>query len=85
MYYFRFSGHLACSDSSSRLGLFKNTELVVTAGDRNTTTNDPEDNISNGVVLQLDGGDTVSVRISGVIWDDQYHRTTFSGFLVFPL
>lgn len=59
--------------------LVKNSDAMVFIGDRQTTTTDPEDNASNGV------GDVVSVQLSGSVWDDQYHRTTFSGFLLFPL
>ncbi|XP_036960597.1 cerebellin-1-like [Acanthopagrus latus] len=84
-YYFRFTGHVAHSGSSMRLDLIKNGNPVVTAGDRPTTSEDAEDNASNGAVLQLDAGDVVSVTLGGNVWDDQYHRTTFSGFLLFPL
>lgn len=68
-----------------RLGIVKNGHLIVTSGDRQTTTTDAEDNVSNGVVVQLEVGDVVSVQNIGTVWDDQYHRTTFSGFLLFPL
>lgn len=85
MYYFRFTGHVAHSDANMRLGIFKNGHLIVTSGDRQTTSTDPEDNASNGVALQLEEGDVVSVQLNGIVWDDQYHRTTFSGFLLFAL
>jgi len=44
-------------------------------------------NSSNGVVLILEVGDVVYVRLwSGRrIFDDQYNFNTFSGFLLFPL
>lgn len=59
---------------------------MVFAGDRATTASaDAEDGISNGVVLQLGVGDAVAVQLAGHVWDDQYRRTTFSGFLLFPL
>lgn len=51
--------------------MFKNTELGVTADDDHTTSEDPEDSVSNGVVLQLDVGDTALVQISGIFWDEQ--------------
>ncbi|KAE8293656.1 hypothetical protein D5F01_LYC08768 [Larimichthys crocea] len=60
IYYFRFTGHIAHSDASMRMGLFKNSDLIVTSGDRATTSTDPEDNASNGVVVQLEVGDVVS-------------------------
>ncbi|XP_059189910.1 complement C1q and tumor necrosis factor-related protein 9-like isoform X1 [Centropristis striata] len=85
VYYFRFTGHVAHSGHSMRMSLFKNTTSTVTIGDRPTTNTDPEDNASNGVVLQLKVGDVVSVHLAGQVWDDQYHRTTFSGFLLFTL
>lgn len=84
VYYFRLTGHVAHSVSSMRLGIFKNEQLIVTSGDRDTH-NDLEDNVSNGVVIQLEVGDVVSVQLSGLVWDDQYHRTTFTGFLLFSL
>lgn len=68
-----------------RLDLIKNGNLVVRAADRHTTSEDAEDNASNGAVLQLEAGDVVSVQLGGYVWDDQYHRTTFSGFQLFPL
>lgn len=68
-----------------RMRLVKNSDAMVFIGDRQTTTTDPEDNASNGVVLQLEVGDVVSVQLSGSVCDDQYHRTTFRGFLLFPL
>lgn len=85
MYFFRFTGHVAHSDVGMRMQLIKNEHLIVTAGERPTTPTDAEDNISNGVVLELEVGDVVSVQVDGEVWDDQYHRTTFGGFLVFPL
>ncbi|XP_004546509.3 complement C1q and tumor necrosis factor-related protein 9A-like [Maylandia zebra] len=85
VYYFRFTGHIAHYEKNMRMRLVKNSDAMVFIGDRQTTTTDPEDNASNGVVLQLEVGDVVSVQLSGSVWDDQYHRTTFSGFLLFPL
>ncbi|KAI3356891.1 hypothetical protein L3Q82_003538 [Scortum barcoo] len=85
VYFFRYTGHIAHTGRGTRLALIKNGQHIVTAGDRPTTTTDAEDNVSNGVVLELKMGDVVSVHSVGDTWDDQYHRTTFSGFLVFPL
>lgn len=67
------------------LRLVKSGHPIVSTGDRHTTSTDPEDNASNGVVLQLEVGDVVSVQLVGNVWDDDYHRTTFSGFLLLPL
>ncbi|XP_039657767.1 uncharacterized protein LOC120559808 [Perca fluviatilis] len=85
VYYFRFTGHVAHSEVVMIMRLVKNEHLLVTAADRHTTDTDVEDNASNGVVLQLEVGDVVSVQLVGNVWDDHYHRTTFSGFLLFPL
>uniref|UniRef100_A0A8C9X573 C1q domain-containing protein n=1 Tax=Sander lucioperca TaxID=283035 RepID=A0A8C9X573_SANLU len=85
VYFFRFTGHVAHSEIAMVMRLVKNGHLLVTAADRHTTDTDMEDNASNGVVLQLEVGDVVSVQLVGNVWDDHYHRTTFSGFLLFPL
>uniref|UniRef100_A0AAQ4PXM3 C1q domain-containing protein n=1 Tax=Gasterosteus aculeatus aculeatus TaxID=481459 RepID=A0AAQ4PXM3_GASAC len=85
LYYFSFTGHVAHTESGTLMRLVKNEDFIVASGDRRTTAEDPEDNVANGVVLQLEVGDVVSVQLSGEIWDDQYHRTTFNGFLLFPL
>lgn len=66
--------------------LVRNGHGIVTAADRDTVSGDAEDNASNGAALQLEVGDVVSVQFGGEVWDDvDYHRTTFSGFLLFPL
>ncbi|XP_032377372.1 uncharacterized protein LOC116692895 [Etheostoma spectabile] len=85
VYYFRFTGHVAHYESVMILRLVKYEHVLVTAADRYTTPTDAEDNASNGLVVQLEVGDVVSVQIFGSVWDDHYHRTTFSGFLLFPL
>ncbi|XP_042265849.1 uncharacterized protein LOC121896183 [Thunnus maccoyii] len=85
VYYFRFTGHIAHSDRAMALSINKNGHVIVTSADRHTTSEDPEDNVSNGVVLQLEVKDVVSVNMVGRVWDDHHHRTTFTGFLLFPL
>lgn len=70
---------------SMGLGIYKNGQRIVLSGDRHTTSTDPEDNVSNGVVMLLEVGDVVSMQLIGTVWDDHYHRTTFSGFLLFSL
>ncbi|XP_034067053.1 complement C1q and tumor necrosis factor-related protein 9A-like [Gymnodraco acuticeps] len=83
VYYFRFTGHLAHSDISMIMKMFMNEDLIVTSGHHNYGSNYAD--VSNGVVLQLEVGDVVSVQLRGKVWDDHYHRTTFSGFLLFSL
>lgn len=85
VYYFTFTGHTAHNEDGMMMRLVKDGELMVFLGDRPTTSTDAEDNASNNVVLQLEVGNVVSVQLCGKVWDDQYHRTTFSGFLLFPL
>ncbi|XP_034393955.1 complement C1q tumor necrosis factor-related protein 3-like [Cyclopterus lumpus] len=86
-YYFRFTGHVAHLSSYMAMSLEKNGHCVVMAADRHGTPEDREDGATNGVALQLEVGDVVSVQLKpgAAVWDDQYHRTTFSGFLLFPL
>ncbi|XDV25901.1 hypothetical protein PO909_029728 [Leuciscus waleckii] len=64
--------------------IYKNGKLMVAAR-AYLPQNDL--NSSNGVVLILEVGDVVYVRLSSGrrIFDDQYNRNTFSGFLLFPL
>ncbi|XP_016531966.1 uncharacterized protein LOC103145090 [Poecilia formosa] len=86
VYYFRFTAHIALSTEWSMvIRIVKNNDPIVLSGDRHTTTTDPEDNVSNGVVLKLEVGDLVALQLAGNAWDDQYHRTTFGGFLLFSL
>jgi len=70
--------------TAASASIFKNGERVVTAHEFQ-----PQDrlNSSNGVVLILEVGDVVYVRLwSGRrIYDTQNNHSTFSGFLLFPL
>ncbi|XP_012726817.3 uncharacterized protein LOC105932280 isoform X1 [Fundulus heteroclitus] len=84
VYYFRFTGHLSSDADYLALRLVKNEEPIVRAGDL-PTENEYEDNVSNGAVLQLEVNDLVAIQLDGQVWDDSYHRTTFSGFLLFTL
>ncbi|XDV25878.1 hypothetical protein PO909_029710 [Leuciscus waleckii] len=82
-YMFRVSvfGH---GPTTATADIFKNGKLMVAAH-----AHQPEEglNSSNGVVLILEVGDVVYVRLwpNTRIFDDQYNRNTFSGFLLFPL
>ncbi|XDV25946.1 hypothetical protein PO909_029770 [Leuciscus waleckii] len=64
--------------------IFKNGERMVMAHEYQPQR---DLNSSNGVVLLLEVGDVVYVRLlSGCrIYDDQNNRNTFSGFILFPL
>ncbi|XDV25795.1 hypothetical protein PO909_029652 [Leuciscus waleckii] len=68
----------------SAAAIYKNGERVVMA-----YAHQPQRELhsSNGVVLILEVGDVVYVRLwpNTRIYDDQYNHNTFSGFLLFPL
>jgi len=80
---FRFSvmGH---GSTPATAGIVKNGQHVVIAHDYQ-----PQGVLhsSNGVVLILEVGDVVYVRLwsTGRIYDDQNNHNTFTGFLLFPL
>jgi len=80
-YMFRISVY---GTSQSSASIVKNGQRVVVASD-NEVQGDL--NSSNGVVLILEVGDVVYVRLwSGTrIVDDQDNYNTFSGFILFPL
>ncbi|ROL53447.1 Complement C1q-like protein 2 [Anabarilius grahami] len=82
-YMFRISVH-GYGPTHATVHIYKNGEKVVIAHD-----NKPQGllNSSNGVVLILEVGDVVYVRLwsGNRIFDDQHNRNTFSGFLLFPL
>ncbi|ROL46233.1 Complement C1q-like protein 2 [Anabarilius grahami] len=82
-YMFRFSLH-SIAPTAATAGIVKNGKHVVIAD-----AWQPQDglNSSNGVVLILEVGDVVYVRLwSGRrIYDDQNNFSTFSGYLLFPL
>ncbi|XDV25799.1 hypothetical protein PO909_029655 [Leuciscus waleckii] len=82
-YMFRISV-LGLGPTPSGASIYKNGERVVTAYDYRLQH---DLNSSNGVVLILEVGDVVYVRLgSGArIYDNQYNHSTFSGFLLFPL
>jgi len=71
---------------STTATIVKNGERVVIAHDIQPSAQDRL-NSSNGVVLILEVGDVVYVRLwSGMrIYDSQHNHNTFSGFLLFPV
>ena len=73
------------SPRAQKSRLFLNDNPIVMTGDSFHHPEEREDSGSNGVVLQLEVGDVVSIKVNGYVWDDHYHRTTFSGFLLFPM
>ena len=80
---FRISIH-GHGGTPATVGIVKNGERVVIAHDIQAQD---RLNSSNGVVLILEVGDVVYVRLwSGArIYDSQNNHSTFTGFLLFPL
>lgn len=86
MYYLRYTMYNNnYGNSNSILSLMKNKELLVSTWD--TDQPDVHDSASNAVVVQLEVGDSVYVRLwrKRVVYDDANHYNTFSGFLLFTL
>uniref|UniRef100_A0A673BB21 C1q domain-containing protein n=1 Tax=Sphaeramia orbicularis TaxID=375764 RepID=A0A673BB21_9TELE len=80
-YYFTFFYH-AGGVHPANLVLYKNDQIVARTYDY-STQQDPSDNGGNAVILQLQKGDQVFVRMgaNSHIWAHE-HITTFSGFLI---
>ncbi|XP_073330701.1 complement C1q-like protein 4 isoform X1 [Pagrus major] len=78
VYYFTLFYH-AGGEHASNLQLFKNSEEIVVTNDHKTGS-DTADNGGNAVVLQLQKGDQVYVRMRANcrVWGGP--QTTFSGF-----
>uniref|UniRef100_A0A671VV81 Complement C1q-like protein 4 n=1 Tax=Sparus aurata TaxID=8175 RepID=A0A671VV81_SPAAU len=81
VYYFTFFYH-AGGKHASLLRLFKNSEMIVRSSDHQTGS-DTADNGGNAVVLQLQQGDQVYVRMPANhhVWAAENH-TSFSGFQI---
>ncbi|XP_043940916.1 complement C1q-like protein 2 [Protopterus annectens] len=64
--------------------LMRNGSQVTSSWD--SDTNDVNDSYSNTVILELDVGDNVYMRLfeNRQIYDDQANYTWFSGFLLYP-
>lgn len=82
VYYFTFT---AFTTSSKRAYLRKNGQNIVSVTDHK----DNEDSASNAAVLTLKKWDQVYLVLSGfsnsrhLLYDDPFHFTTFSGYLLF--
>ncbi|XP_063042907.1 complement C1q-like protein 4 [Engraulis encrasicolus] len=86
LYYFRYSGR-AFSSENMGLSIFKGSTHIV-ASYNYKSSGDGDDTVSNGVVLELEVGDPVFMRLwinSWISTDDRYKYCTFSGFLLTPL
>ncbi|XP_062339540.1 complement C1q-like protein 2 [Osmerus eperlanus] len=84
MYYLRYTMYNNnIGNSNSILSLMKNNKLLVSTWD----TAQQHDSASNAVVVQLEVGDSVYVKLWArrIVYDDGNHYNTFSGFLLFTL
>ncbi|CAM4570755.1 unnamed protein product [Leuciscus chuanchicus] len=83
-YMFRISVYGGGGGTAATVSIFKNGERMVMAHDVQAQD---RLNSSNGVVLILEVGDVVYVRLGSGTWiyDSQSNHSTFSGFLLFPL
>uniref|UniRef100_A0A671VX85 Complement C1q-like protein 4 n=1 Tax=Sparus aurata TaxID=8175 RepID=A0A671VX85_SPAAU len=81
VYHFTFFYH-AGGHHASKLELFKNSQMIARSSDHQTGS-DTADNGGNAVVLQLQQGDRVYVRMpaSHHVWAAD-NSTSFSGFLL---
>uniref|UniRef100_A0A096MF91 C1q domain-containing protein n=1 Tax=Poecilia formosa TaxID=48698 RepID=A0A096MF91_POEFO len=84
VYYFSFSGH---NHSSKPMGLqlMTNGEYVVTS--YNHAAGNRYEAATNGMMLQLEVGDQVYMRLMQNTWifDNIHNLSTFIGLLLFPL
>ena len=80
VYHFTFFYH-AGGQHASHLKLYKDNELIILTSDHKSGA-DTADNGGNAVVLQLQQGNQVYVRMSANshVWAGKH--TTFSGFLL---
>nr|XP_020463064.1 complement C1q-like protein 2 [Monopterus albus] len=86
MYFFRFSMFNNLSPvPNSVVSLMKNDVLLTSVWD--TSGTDSNDMGSNAVVIPLEVGDNVYVRLSEnrLVYDDGMKYNTFSGFLLFTM
>uniref|UniRef100_A0A3B1IXB5 C1q domain-containing protein n=1 Tax=Astyanax mexicanus TaxID=7994 RepID=A0A3B1IXB5_ASTMX len=86
VYYIRFTGS-EYGNTSNNIGvnLYKNGQNLLHLGENGS--DGLAKHISSGVTLELEAGDVVYTRLPAnyVLWGGSDFRTTFSGFLIFPM
>uniref|UniRef100_A0A8B9K756 C1q domain-containing protein n=1 Tax=Astyanax mexicanus TaxID=7994 RepID=A0A8B9K756_ASTMX len=86
VYYIRFTGS-EHGNTSNNIGvnLDKNGQNLLHLGENGS--DGLAKHISSGVTLELEAGDVVYTRLPAnyVLWGGSDFRTTFSGFLIFPM
>uniref|UniRef100_A0A3B1IM73 C1q domain-containing protein n=1 Tax=Astyanax mexicanus TaxID=7994 RepID=A0A3B1IM73_ASTMX len=86
IYYIRFTGS-EYGNTSNNIGvnLYKNEQILMHLGENGS--DGLAKHISSGVTLELEAGDVVYTRLPEhyVLWGGPGFRTSFSGFLIFPM
>ncbi|XP_036435946.1 complement C1q-like protein 2 isoform X2 [Colossoma macropomum] len=86
VYYIRFTAGVYDNNSYNiGLNLYKNGQHLLHLGEN--SIDGIAKHVSSGVTLVLAAEDQVYTRLPAnyVVWDDSYFRTSFSGFLLFPM
>ena len=85
VYFFRFTAATLGSSQSMDVYLYKNDQPLI--NNYVTTNGGGLEYMSNGMVVELEQGDTVDMRLHGGsrLHDDSYNQNTFSGFLLYSM
>ena len=85
LYYFRFTALGYLRSNAMAVNLHKNQQTLMHVGAYNT--HGFHEFLSNGLVLELDVGDTVFTSLTATykLFDNSNNSTTFTGFLLYPV
>ncbi|KAL6463088.1 hypothetical protein MHYP_G00274790 [Metynnis hypsauchen] len=86
VYYIRFTASVYKNNSYNLgLNLYKNGDHLMHLDENGS--DGLAKHVSSGVALELMAGDQVYTKLPAnyVVWDDSLFRTSFSGFLIFPM
>ncbi|KAL6463093.1 hypothetical protein MHYP_G00274840 [Metynnis hypsauchen] len=86
IYYIRFTAGVYDNNSYNiGLNLYKNGHHLMHLGEN--SIDGIAKHVSSGVTMELVAGDQVYTKlpVNYVVWDDSFFRTSFSGFLIFPM